>query len=99
ARAGRGRMLATVRDAFTALRDALAFAPSGVISALILALAAVIAIAAHEILALLLRRLLGDRQPYLRSLLRATGGLTRLAFLIIALVIVLPVAPIDPTAI
>jgi small-conductance mechanosensitive channel len=92
-------MLATVRDAFVDLRDALAFAPSGAIGALILALAAVIAITAHEILARLLRRLLGDRQPYLRSLLSATSGLTRLAFLIIALVIVLPVAPIDPTAI
>jgi len=92
-------MLETVRDAFTALRDALAFAPSGVIGVLILALAAVIAIAVHEILARLLRRLLGNRQPYLRSLLSAISGLTRLAFLIIALVIVLPVAPIDPAAI
>jgi small-conductance mechanosensitive channel len=92
-------MLETVRDAFITLRDALAFAPSGVIGVLILALAAVIAIAVHEILTRLLRRLLGDRQPYLRSLLKAVSGLTRLAFLIIALVIVLPVAPIDPTAI
>jgi small-conductance mechanosensitive channel len=81
------------------LRDALAFAPSGVIGVLILALAAVIAIAVHEILTRLLRRLLDSRQPYLRSLLNAVSGLTRLAFLIIALVIVLPVAPIDPTAI
>jgi small-conductance mechanosensitive channel len=89
-------MLATVRDAFMALRDALAFAPSGIIGVLILALAAVIAIAVHEILVRLLRRAFGDRQPYLRSLLRAISGLTRLAFLIIALVIVLPVAPIDP---
>src|ERR1700722_4964888 len=96
ARARRGRMLATVRDAFMALRDALAFAPSGIIGVLILALAAVIAIAVHEILVRLLRRAFGDRQPYLRSLLRAISGLTRLAFLIIALVIVLPVAPIDP---
>jgi small-conductance mechanosensitive channel len=92
-------MLETVRDAFIALRDALAFAPSGVIGVLILALAAVIAIAVHEILTRLLRRLLDSRQPYLRSLLNAVSGLTRLAFLIIALVIVLPVAPIDPTAI
>ncbi|HEY3640793.1 MAG TPA: mechanosensitive ion channel domain-containing protein [Xanthobacteraceae bacterium] len=89
----------TIRDAFVALRDALAFAPSGVIGVLILALAAVIAIAVHEILTRLLRRLLDSRQPYLRSLLNAVSGLTRLAFLIIALVIVLPVAPIDPTAI
>jgi small-conductance mechanosensitive channel len=92
-------MLETIRDAFVALRDALAFAPSGVIGVLILALAAVIAIAVHEILTRLLRRLLDSRQPYLRSLLNAVSGLTRLAFLIIALVIVLPVAPIDPTAI
>jgi small-conductance mechanosensitive channel len=91
--------LETIRDALVALRDALAFAPSGVIGVLILALAAVIAIAVHEILTRLLRRLLDSRQPYLRSLLNAVSGLTRLAFLIIALVIVLPVAPIDPTAI
>jgi small-conductance mechanosensitive channel len=86
-------------EIFVALRDALALAPSGVIGALILALAAVIAIAAHEIAARLVRRLLGSRQPYLRSLLSATNGLTRLALLILALVVVLPVAPIDPTAI
>jgi small-conductance mechanosensitive channel len=92
-------MLETIRDAFIALGDALAFAPSGVIGVLILALAAVIAIAVHEILTRPLRRLLDSRQPYLRSLLNAVSGLTRLAFLIIALVIVLPVAPIDPTAI
>jgi small-conductance mechanosensitive channel len=92
-------MLTTVRETFVALRDALALAPSGVIGALILALAAVIAIAAHEIAARLVRRLLGSRQPYLRSLLSATNGLTRLALLILALVVVLPVAPIDPTAI
>ena len=60
----------------------MAFAPSGIIGVLILALAAVIAIAVHEILVRLLRRAFGDRQPYLRSLLRAISGLTRLAFLI-----------------
>jgi small-conductance mechanosensitive channel len=92
-------MLASVRDAFTALSDALALAPSGLIGALVLALAAVAAIAAHEILVRLLRRLFGDQESYLRSLLRAIGGLTRLAFLIIALDIVLPIAPIDPIAI
>jgi small-conductance mechanosensitive channel len=92
-------MLASVRDAFTALGDALALAPSGIIGALILALAAVAAIVAHEILVRLPRRLFGDQESYLRSLLRAISGLTRLAFLIIALDIVLPIAPIDPTAI
>jgi len=92
-------MLASVRDAFMALGDALAFAPSGIIGVLILALAAVAAIAVHEILIRLLRRLFGDQESYLRSLLRAISGLTRLAFLIIALDIVLPIAPIDPAAI
>jgi small-conductance mechanosensitive channel len=92
-------MLATVRDAFTALRDALAFAPNGVIAALILALAVLVAIAVHEFFARLLRRVLGNRQPYLRSLLSAISGLMRVAFLILALAIVLPVLPIDATAI
>ena len=93
-------MSASVRDASTALGDALAFAPSGLIGALVLALAAVAAIVVHEILVRLLRRLFGDREfSYLRSLLRAISGLTRLAFLIIALDIVLPIAPIDPVAI
>ncbi len=92
-------MLASVRDASTALGDALAFAPSGLIGALVLALAAVAAIVVHEILVRLLRRLFGDQESYLRSLLRAISGLTRLAFLIIALDIVLPIAPIDPVAI
>jgi small-conductance mechanosensitive channel len=92
-------MLATIKEAFEALRDALAFAPGGVIGALIVAIAAVIALAAHEIAARLARRLLGNRQAYLRSLLKATNGLARLAFLVLALVIVLPVAPIDAATI
>jgi len=41
------------------------------------------------------RRLLGDRQPFLRSVLGATKGPTRLTLLIAALAIALPTTPLE----
>jgi small-conductance mechanosensitive channel len=91
-------MVATLRDLFKQLADALAFAPKTLESALILALAALIALALHEIGMRLLRRLLDQRHSFLRSLLQVTKGPTRLALVVLALFIAVPVASLDPTA-
>jgi small-conductance mechanosensitive channel len=90
-------MLATIQDVFKQLAEAFAFAPKGVAGALILALAALIALALHEIGVRLIHRLLtGEQHSYLRSLLIATKGPTRLALLVLAIFAALPAAAFDP---
>jgi len=91
-------MLATLRDAFKDVADALAFAPKGVAGTLVLALAALIALVVHTIGVRIIHRMLGEEPGYLRSLLITTKGWTRLALLVIAMFIALPVAPFDPDA-
>jgi small-conductance mechanosensitive channel len=89
-------MLESIRDPLQQVADALAFAPKEVASALILAMAALIALAAHAIGVRLLRPLLNERHPYWSALLHVTNGPTRLALLVLALVIALPSASLDP---
>jgi small-conductance mechanosensitive channel len=89
-------MLDSIRDPFQELAATLTFAPPGVASALVLAVAALLALAAHAIGVRLLRPLLSGRHPYLSALLHATNGPTRLALLVVALAIALPAASFDP---
>ncbi len=89
-------MLESIRDPLQQVADALAFAPKEVAGALILAMAALIALAAHAIGVRLLRPLLNERHPYWSALLHVTNGPTRLALLVLALVIALPSASLDP---
>jgi len=89
-------MIESIRTPFQRLAAALAFATEGVAGALILAMAALIALAAHWIGVRLLRPLLSDRHPYWSALLHATNGPTRLALLVVALAIALPAASFDP---
>jgi small-conductance mechanosensitive channel len=89
-------MFDSIRDPIQRLAVALAFAPKEVASGLILALAALVALAVHWIGVRLLRPLLSGRHPYWSALLHATNGPTRLALLVLALAIALPVASFDP---
>jgi len=88
-------VLEALQKAMTGLRDALAWAPDNIVGVLLLALAALIALSVHRTILRLLRRLLRDRHPYLRSFLTWTVGLTRVALIIFALFIVLPATPLD----
>ena len=81
--------------AWTELQDALALVPAPILGTLILALAATAALLVHSTVLRLLRRLLRERHPYLRSFLNNTRGLTRLALLVAALSIALPMTPFD----
>jgi len=89
-------MLESVRDPLQHVAAALAFAPKEVAGAVILAIAALIALAAHAIGIRLLRPLLNERHPYWSALLQATKGPTRLALLVLALAITMPSASFDP---
>jgi len=83
-----------LRSALISLRNWLDWLPSPVISVLILALAVVISLVLHHWVRGLFRRVLAERYPLLFSLFDRIRGLTRLALLILALIIAIPVAPI-----
>jgi len=64
------------------------------VSAALLIGAAVAALLLHAAALFAARRLMGGQQPFLRTVLGATKGPTRLALLLIALAIALPAAPL-----
>jgi len=74
----------------------LSFAAEWAVSAALLIGAAVAAWLLHAAILALVRRLLRQRRPFLRSVLGATKGPTRLGLLLLALAIALPTAPLGP---
>jgi small-conductance mechanosensitive channel len=64
-------------------------------SAAILVGAAIVALLLHGAALFVARRVVGERQSYLRTVLAATKGPTRLALLLIALAAALPTAPLS----
>jgi len=88
-------MLEGIRGGLSDLRDLVAWIPDPVAGILMLVFAALIALAIHGTAVRLVRRLLGDRHPFLRSFLSSTRGLSRLALLVLALFIVLPATPFE----
>src|SRR5262249_25642726 len=88
-------MLESIRSGLSDLRDLVAWIPDPVAGILMLALAALIALAIHGTAVRVVRRLLGDRHPYLRSFLSSTRGVSRLGLVVLALFIVLPAPPFE----
>jgi hypothetical protein len=72
----------------------LSFAPAWAASFVILVVAFALAWLVHAAILVVLRRLLRNRRPYLRTILEATKDPIRLALLIVALAIALPTAPV-----
>ena len=77
-----------------ALSSATDWTTDWALAAAILIGAAVIALLLHAALLLLARRFMGERQTFLRTVLAATKGPTRLGMLLIALAIALPTTPL-----
>src|SRR6187551_1723687 len=88
----------SLRSALTSLRDLLDWLPDPVVAVLIILLAALIAASLHKWVRKLVRRLLAERYPFLFSIFTQMRGLTRLALLILAMIIAIPVAPMAPEA-
>ena len=84
----------SIRSALQSIRDPLAWLPDSVVALIILALAAGIAYAVHKSLSRLLRRLLAGRYPAILSMFTQTRSVSRMALLILAMIIAIPVAPI-----
>jgi small-conductance mechanosensitive channel len=85
----------SIRTALGTIASWLHWLPSPLVAVLILALSAGIAFVLHKGLRRLTRRLLEHRYPNLLSIFTQTRRLTRLAIVILALFIALPVAPLD----
>jgi small-conductance mechanosensitive channel len=73
---------------------ALSSATDWALAAAILVGAAIVALLLHAALLWLARRFMGERQTFLRTVLAATKGPTRLGLLLIALAIALPTTPL-----
>ena len=63
---------------------------------MILGIAVLVALALHRWARKLARRALAGRYPYLYSTFNQTSGLIRLALLILAMIVAIPVAPLKP---
>jgi small-conductance mechanosensitive channel len=83
-----------LRSTLNSLPNWRAWLPDPVLSALILALALVIALILHGWLRHLARRLLAKRYPLVFSVITQMRGVTRLGLLILALIVAIPAAPI-----
>src|ERR1700690_2963208 len=64
------------------------------VSAAVLVCAAVAALLLHAAILALIRRILGERRPFLRTVLGVTKDPTRLALLLVALGFALPLTPL-----
>jgi small-conductance mechanosensitive channel len=85
----------SLRLALTYIKDWLSWLPNPVAAVLVLAFAVIIALAVHTWLRKLTRRLLATRYPNIFSIFTQIRGLTRLALLVLAMIVALPVAPLD----
>ena len=78
------------------VRTWLDWLPDPIVSVLIILFATALALAVHNRLIALARRLLARRYPKVWSFVVQMRGLSRLAVLILAMIIAVPVAPIEP---
>ena len=88
---------AAIENAVRDVSNALSFLPSWAVAAIVLALAVVASLAVHWMLGRLVRRAFAHRLGII-SLLARTRALTRLAFVTIALALVLPAVSLPPSA-
>jgi small-conductance mechanosensitive channel len=86
----------SIRLLVTKIEDWLDWLPNPVVAIIILALAVIVALALHKWASQLARRLLAQRYPNTFSIFNQTRGLTRLALLTLAMIIVIPVTPLEP---
>jgi small-conductance mechanosensitive channel len=85
----------SLRNALDSVRGALGWLPDPVVAILIIVIAVAIALTLHVVLRGVARRLVAARYPSVFAVASRMRGLTRLALLILAVFIALPVAPLE----
>ena len=88
----------SIRNALTAIKRLFDWLPDPVVAAVMLALAIAIALSLHLVVRKLIRQLLAQRHPFAFSIFSRMRGVTQFALLIFAMVIAVPVAPLDPSS-
>jgi small-conductance mechanosensitive channel len=86
----------SIRSAVIAIKNLLDWLPDPVVAVIILALAVLTALALHNWADQLMRRLVERRYPNVFTLFSQTARLTRLALITLAMIIVIPAAPLRP---
>src|SRR5579883_201717 len=81
--------LSSIRDAVNAVTGALSFLPREAVDAIVIALAILVSLAVHRLLRWVAHRVLA-RRPFVLSLVERARALSRLAFVTIALGLVVP---------
>lgn len=84
-----------IRTGLTTIANWLAWLPSQVVAVVIVVLAMGIAYSMHRTVRRAVNILLVDRYPYALTVINRMRGVTRLALVIVALVVAIPVAPFD----
>jgi small-conductance mechanosensitive channel len=85
----------SVRSALNAIKNVLDWLPDPAVAVIMLALAVGVALIVHHSLRRLMRRLLAGRYPGMLAIFTQTRSASRLALLILAMIIVIPVAPVE----
>ena len=80
----------------TWVRTLLAWLPNPVVALLILAIAVLAALILYGWARKLVRRTFAARYPYVYSIFKQTRGISRLALLILTMIVAIPVAPLRP---
>lgn len=86
----------SIRSALISIKELLDWLPNQVVAIVILTLAAILAYSLNRVVRNLIRRLLAARYPFAYSIFTQMRSVTRLALLIVAMIIAVPVAPFDP---
>jgi small-conductance mechanosensitive channel len=87
-------MLDAARSAIDVFNEILAWIPGTAIGVALIALAVALALALHRTVVRLGRRIVQARSPFVMSLFAAAGTIMRVALVIVAVSLVLPVAPL-----
>ncbi|MET0640660.1 MAG: mechanosensitive ion channel domain-containing protein [Hyphomicrobium sp.] len=85
-----------LQDFANIAQTAIGLAPGWIVPALLALGAVVLALTIHAVLVALMRRWVGSKHPYLRSLFTHTKGATRLALIIVIVSLVVPTVPLSP---
>src|SRR5262245_47172814 len=81
----------------SAVRDALSWAPDWLAGVVVLAVAVLVALIVHRLIYVAFDRALGERRPFLRTILARIKGPLALALIAFALAAALQTAPFSPT--
>src|SRR3954454_5867363 len=85
-----------LRSGLDYIRNILGWLPDPLVALIILLLSAAIAIALHGLLRRGTHGVLAVRYPYLYTIVTRMRGLTRLGFIVLAMIVAIPVAPLQP---